>query len=72
MADPGLLVKGLCSTAMARIDHARKHLALAEADILTVSDGQGLDARLSAIRSACEHVDIATSDLEGAKLVLES
>jgi hypothetical protein len=72
MDESGLYVKGLCSTVMARIDHARKHLALAEADILIVSDGQGLDARLGSIRSAREHVDIATSDLEGAKLVLDS
>lgn len=71
LSDPGLSVLAFCSTAQDRIDHARKHLALAEEDLQTIQEGRGTE-RFHAIRSANQHCNIVVDDMRWAQLVLDS
>lgn len=71
LSDPGLSVRAFCSTVQNRIDHAKKHLALAEEDLQTIQEGRGTE-RFAAIKSAHQHCDIVVDDMRGAQLVLDS
>lgn len=68
--NPGLFILSCCSTIQNRIDHAKKHLAMAEGQLQTIQLGKGME-RFDAVKAANQHLDIVIEDMNGAKLLLE-
>lgn len=70
--EAGDMVRGLVAHVQERVNHARKHLDMVEADLQAIRDGHGLGDRLQSINSAVCHCDIINSDMELVKITLQS
>lgn len=68
MLDAGAMVDAFAVRIQQKIDHARKHLAQAEGQLLIIREGEGIDQRMKASNQLSTHLSIVASDMEAAKL----